>query len=78
MSESFLEEQLKRIRELSARMSQVTSRMAETSDIIARRETAYYGPLEQVRDLRPHRNQEPPSRREDAADSQPRRKRRRR
>lgn len=53
MAESFLEEQLHRIRELTARISQAELRAAELSDAIARdREAPPQGPLDSVRDDR--------------------------
>jgi hypothetical protein len=54
MSESFLEDQLKRIREMSERMSRATSHAAELNHELARnREARERGPLHEVRDLRP-------------------------
>jgi hypothetical protein len=53
MSESFLEEQLKRIREMTERMSRATNHTAELNSEIARtREASRQGPLHEVRDLR--------------------------
>jgi hypothetical protein len=53
MSESFLEEQLKRIREMSERMSRATDRAAELNNELARnREARQRGPLQEIRDLR--------------------------
>jgi len=53
MAESFLEDQLKRIRELSERMSRATHDAAELSEELARnREASHQGPLHEVRDLR--------------------------
>jgi hypothetical protein len=53
MTESFLEEQLKRIREMSERMSRATSRAAELNDELVRNRAAnQQGPLHEVRDLR--------------------------
>ena len=53
MAESFLEDQLKRIRELSERMSRATHDAAELSEELARnRAASQQGPLHEVRDLR--------------------------
>lgn len=53
MADSFLEAQLKRIREMSERMSQATSHAAELNHELARnREAGRQGPLNEVRDLR--------------------------
>ena len=53
MADSFLEEQLKRIREMSERMSQATHHAAELNHELARnREAGRQGPLDEVRDLR--------------------------
>ena len=50
MAESFLEEQLKRIKDMSEQMSRVTT---ELSNELARdRESTHQGPIEEVRDLR--------------------------
>ena len=50
MAESFLEEQLKRIKDMSEQMSRVTT---ELSNELARdRESSHQGPIDQVRDLR--------------------------
>ena len=55
MAESFLEEQLKRIRALSERMSQVRSEAAAIAQARARdRELANRDPLTAVRDYRPY------------------------
>jgi hypothetical protein len=62
MAESFLEEQLKRIREMSEWVSRATSRAAELSDELAQRRESR-GPLYDVRDLRTytsrHESREP-------------------
>jgi hypothetical protein len=53
MAESFLEEQLKRIREMTEQMSRVRDRAAEISNEVARaREPFRHSPLHEVRDLR--------------------------
>ena len=53
MADSFLEDQLKRIREMSERMSQATRHAAELNHELARnREAGRQGPLNEVRDLR--------------------------
>ena len=60
MAESFLEEQLKRMKEMSERMSRVTNTAAELSNDLARdRESSRQDPLQDVRDLRtyPPRNE---------------------
>jgi hypothetical protein len=55
MVDSFLEEQLKRIRQLTEQMAQVRSRAAELSDDITRdREMMKQTPLHEVRDFRSH------------------------
>jgi hypothetical protein len=53
MAESFLREQLERIRALTERMTAVQNRVAELSDEIAHdREAMHQGPLHEVRDYR--------------------------
>jgi len=53
MAESFLEEQLKRIREMTEQMSRAAHRAAELNDELARnREAIRQGPLTEVRDFR--------------------------
>ena len=53
MAESFLEEQLKRIREMTEQMSRATNHAAELNDELARtREASRQGPLNAVRDFR--------------------------
>jgi hypothetical protein len=53
MADSFLEDQLKRIREMSERMSQATNYVAELNHELARnREAGRQGPLNEIRDLR--------------------------
>jgi hypothetical protein len=53
MDDSFLEEQLERMRRLTERMSQVHSHVAEYSELISRdRDALHSGPLQRVRDLR--------------------------
>jgi hypothetical protein len=53
MAESFLEDQLKRIRDMSEQMSRATSHVAELNNELARnREVSRRGPLYEVRDLR--------------------------
>ena len=53
MAETFLEEHLKRIREMSERMTRVRSRAAEVSAEAERdRAPIRHSPLHQVRDLR--------------------------
>jgi hypothetical protein len=53
MAESFLEEQIRRIRELSARISESQTRRAELTRLLEERRS-HYGPLEGVRDLSPY------------------------
>jgi hypothetical protein len=80
MAESFLEEQIRRIRQLSEWMSSVQNRVAELSgEMVRDRELAYEGPLYEIRDFRIHQpelDDEPAGRRPAASES--RRKRRRR
>ena len=53
MAESFLEEQLKRMKAMSEQMSRATTRAAELSNELARdRESSKQDPLHEVRDLR--------------------------
>jgi len=53
MSEHFLEDQLRRIREMSERMTRLQARAAELSAEFERdRASARQGPLQEVRDLR--------------------------
>ena len=86
MAESFLEEQLKRLREMSEQMTRVTNDSAELSDELARsRKSGRRDPLQDVRDLReysyPNRETRAPERRAErprrhAAHDSPRRRRR--
>ena len=70
MAEAFLEEQLKRIREMSDQMSRVTSNVAELSNELARdRQWGREDPLQDVRDLRTY----PPRNEPDNRARQPRR-----
>ena len=85
MAESFLEEQLQRIRKLTERMSQVHAQSAELSDEIARdRDIAGHNPLNEVRDYRvvgygiSRRSDSIERPRHSAADMSSRRRRRRR
>jgi hypothetical protein len=49
-----LEEQLERVRQMSARIAQIQKRLAETKELIARdRESISGSPLNNVRDVRP-------------------------
>ena len=53
MAETFLEDQLRRIREMTERMSRVSNYAAELNDELERnREASRQGPLNEVRDLR--------------------------
>jgi hypothetical protein len=81
MAESFLKEQLERIRKMTERMSALESSAAELSDVMAHDRAAMrQGPLDEVRDYRvySHREEEnetPAPRRAEGRDS-PRRRRR--
>jgi len=53
MSEHFLEEQLKRIREMTEQMTRLRTRAAEMSEAVDReRISGYHNPLHEVRDFR--------------------------
>ena len=53
MSERFLEEQLKRIREMTEQMTRLRSSAAELSEAFGReRMSGYHNPLHEVRDFR--------------------------
>jgi len=66
MAEQFLEEQLKRIREMSEQMTRVSNRAVELSEEFERnRAIARYGPLQDVRDFRHHPSAGPASERSD-------------
>jgi hypothetical protein len=52
MAESFLEEQLKRIREMTEQMSRATNNAAQLNDELARNREVSRGPLTEVRDFR--------------------------
>jgi len=53
MAESFLAETVRRLREMSERMSKARKRMAHLPEEIARdREAMRHGPLDDVRDFR--------------------------
>ena len=72
MSDSFLEEQVRRIKQLTEWMTQVADRSHVEEEIARERESFGHGPLHSVRDMRvvdsvPRRS---------AADSPPRRRRR--
>lgn len=75
MSDSFLEDQVRRIRQLTERMSQVTNRTHVEEEIARDREAFGHGPLHAVRDVRVV---DSPSRKATAHDSAPVRRRRRR
>ena len=63
MAESFLEEQLRRIKEMSEQMSRASDSAAELSNEMAReRDTNRQDPLQEVRDLRTHISPRPESR----------------
>jgi len=53
MSERFLEEQIRRIRELSAQIVPSERREAELTQLLERTRSAY-GPLGEIRDLTPY------------------------
>ena len=74
VSDAFLEQQLRRIRQLTERMSQLTERR-ELADETARDRRNTYGPLLDVRDVRIVNSVPSKS---SGADSAPRRGRRRR
>ena len=60
MAESFLEEQLKRMKEMSEEMSRVSNEAAELSNEMAReRELQRQDPLHEVRDLRTYLSPRP-------------------
>ena len=62
MSEHFLEEQLKRIREMTEQMTRLRNSAAELSEALDReRVSGYHNPLHEVRDLRTL-SSEPPQR----------------
>jgi hypothetical protein len=75
MAESFLEEQLERIRQLTEQMSRVARRDDISDEMIRDREIQGYGPLHEVRDVRILES--PMSDRPLARDSSARRRRRR-
>jgi hypothetical protein len=55
--EPFLQEQLKRIQDLTERLSSLTARASELNDKYLRpREVVSHGPLADVKDLRPARS----------------------
>lgn len=58
----FLEEQLKRIQELTRRMTGLEHRAAELSEELKHdRDAMHWGPLHEVRDLRTISKSQPPS-----------------
>ena len=78
MAESFLEEQLKRMREMSEQMSRASNHAAElTSDMARDRELHPKDPLRDVRDVRTFNSPRPqPKERSDDHAGSPRRRRR--
>jgi hypothetical protein len=79
MGNSFLEEQLRRMRQLTERMAQVHSRLTENCEAISRdRDAIHPGPLQGVRDYRIHETQNYADRADDqpAKRSRPRGRRR--
>jgi hypothetical protein len=81
MDESFLKEQLERIRRLTERMSAVQRRAAEFSDAMAHdRDAMHHTPLHEVRDYRTYSGSEtyqPAEPRRSVARESTRRRRRR-
>jgi hypothetical protein len=75
MAESFLEEQLQRIRDLTEQMSRVQSCAAEPTDELARRASGGLGPLHEVRDFRTYSNSDEATDRPSAAREHTRRRR---
>jgi hypothetical protein len=74
MSEPFLEEQLRRIRQMSARISEARNRQQEVSrEIERKREQRHAGPLENVHDFRA--NPAEPLEPHESADDRPARRR---
>jgi hypothetical protein len=58
MDDSFLAEQLERMRRLSERMSQIHSHVERNSELISRdRDLLHSTPLHEVGDCRPHQTQ---------------------
>ncbi len=83
MDDSFLTEQLERMRRLSERMSQMHSHVEKNSELISRdRDLLHSSPLHDVRDYRPHQShsyaERPPRRVARAAPHAPERQARRR
>lgn len=75
MGDRFLEEQVRRIKQLTERMAQVTRR-PDLEDAVARdRDISRHDPLHEVRDVRIVNSV--PDRRASAHDGSPRRRRRR-
>ena len=75
MSDSFLEDQVKRIRELTERMSQVSQQRERLEQAERDARGSGYGPLHDVRDVRVFNA--PASERSVAHERPPRRRRRR-
>ena len=77
MAESFLEEQLKRMREMSEQMSRASNQAAELTNEMARdRELQRKDPLHEVRDVRTYDSPRPqPKDRSDDHAGSPRRPR---
>ena len=66
MGNSFLEEQLERMRRLTERMAQVRSELIIGSEVVSReRELHHDGPLGEIRDYRTHQTHDYASRAED-------------
>ena len=67
MAESFLEEQLKRIRDMTEQMTQARNRAAELTEEFARsRESGQQDPLHDVKDLRKYSYPDPETDRPEA------------
>ena len=75
MSDSFLEEQVRRIKQLTDRIARVAGRAEREEEIARERESMGHGPLQAVRDVRVVNSV--PLRGSAAAETAPRRRRRR-
>jgi len=72
MGESFLEEQLARIRKLTEDLEKITRRAADLPQELAQyRQSINKGPLDDVRDCRVHRSGTSPDRAEQVSNPQP-------
>ena len=78
MAESFLKEQLERIKKMTERMSAVQGQAERLANEMAHdREAMHHGPLHEVRDYRPYSSHTVSHSTSSARDSSPRRRRRR-